>query len=214
MKLNELSPQQLAQLYRQELTSAFPPEELKPLRSMLSLMEQGRYQALGLYDGEDLVAYALIWLEPGCPFALLDYLGTMAGLRDRGLGGRMLDLLAEHYAHFRGIFGEAEAPENGDPAGEPLRRRRLAFYQRNGFRYGGYDCALFGVHYRALIRGAEDVTAEERSRSISPSIAGTSRRHSISASYRSPSGPGSGPIPPDAGWKRKRTVFPNEHSGH
>ena len=76
MKLNELSPQQLAQLYRQELTSAFPPEELKPLRSMLSLMEQGRYQALGLYDGEDLVAYALIWLEPGCPFALLDYLGT------------------------------------------------------------------------------------------------------------------------------------------
>lgn len=123
MKLNELSPQQLAQLYRQELTSAFPPEELKPLRSMLSLMEQGRYQALGLYDGEDLVAYALIWLEPGCPFALVDYLGTMAGLRDRGLGSRMLDLLAEHYAHFRGIFGEAEAPENGDPAGEPLRRR-------------------------------------------------------------------------------------------
>ena len=48
MKLNELSPQQLAQLYRQELTSAFPPEELKPLRSMLSLMEQGRSQALGL----------------------------------------------------------------------------------------------------------------------------------------------------------------------
>lgn len=44
MKLNELSPQQLAQLYRQELTSAFPPEELKPLRSMLSLMEQGRYR--------------------------------------------------------------------------------------------------------------------------------------------------------------------------
>ena len=58
MKLNELSPQQLAQLYRQELTSAFPPEELKPLRSMLSLMEQGRYQALGLDDGGDLVAYA------------------------------------------------------------------------------------------------------------------------------------------------------------
>ena len=119
MKLNELSPQQLAQLYRQELTSAFPPEELKPLRSMLSLMEQGRYQALGLYDGEDLVAYALIWLEPGCPFALLDYLGTMAGLRDRGLGSRMLDLLAEHYAHFRGIFGRRRPLKTGTPPGSP-----------------------------------------------------------------------------------------------
>lgn len=196
MKLNELSPQQLAQLYRQELTSVFPPEELKPLRSMLSLMEQGRYQALGLYDGEDLVAYALIWLEPGCPFALLDYLGTMAGLRDRGLGSRMLDLLAEHYAHFRGIFGEAEAPENGDPAGEPLRRRRLAFYQRNGFRYGGYDCALFGVHYRALIRGAEDVTAEELLQ-VHQSIY---RRHFPPALYQRfiqiPLRPGERPNPP------------------
>lgn len=163
---------------------------------MLSLMEQGRYQALGLYDGEDLVAYALIWLEPGCPFALLDYLGTMAGLRDRGLGGRMLDLLAEHYAHFRGIFGEAEAPENGDPAGEPLRRRRLAFYQRNGFRYGGYDCALFGVNYRALIRGAEDVTAEELLQ-VHQSIY---RRHFPPALYQRfiqiPLRPGERPNPP------------------
>ena len=109
MKLNELSPQQLAQLYRQELTSAFPPEELKPLRSMLSLMEQGRYQALGLYDGEDLVAYALIWLEPGCPFALLDYLGTMAGLRDRGLrrgrGGGADRPLSARRAHFSTAAG-------------------------------------------------------------------------------------------------------------
>ena len=161
MKLNELSPQQLAQLYRQELTSAFPPEELKPLRSMLSLMEQGRYQALGLYDGEDLVAYALIWLEPGCPFALLDYLGTIEGRRSQGLGTIMLDLLAGYYNDYRGIFGEAEAPEGGSPEGEELRRRRLGFYLRNGFRYGGYDCALFGVHYQTLIRGREDVTPGE-----------------------------------------------------
>ena len=33
--------------------------------------------------------------------------------------------------------------------------------QSPGFRYGGYDCALFGVHYRTLIRGDVDVTAEE-----------------------------------------------------
>ena len=37
----------------------------------------------------------------------------------------------------------------------------LGFYERNGFRYGGYDCALYGVHYQTLIRGDEDVTAEE-----------------------------------------------------
>ena len=158
--LRELGLDGLHHIYHEHLSHAFPRMERKPLSAMEKLMAAGRYEALGLYDGEDLVAYALIWLEPGWPFALLDYLGTMAGLRDRGLGSRMLDLLAEHYAHFRGIFGEAEAPENGDPAGEPLRRRRLAFYQRNGFRYGGYDCALFGVHYKTLC-WAEPMPAEE-----------------------------------------------------
>ena len=161
MHLSKLNGQQLSQLYEAQLREDFPPSELKPLKAMLSLMAQGRYEALGLYEGEALLGYALLWLEPGVPFALLDYLGTLPGERDRGLGGRLLDLLAEHYRDFRGIYGEAEAPENGDPAGESLRRRRLNFYLRNGFRYGGYDCALFGVHYQALIRGSADVTAEE-----------------------------------------------------
>ena len=161
MKLNELTPAQLSQLYEAELKHDFPPEELKPLKAMLSLMEQGRYQARGLYDGEELLGYALLWLEPDVPFALLDYLGTIEGKRSRGLGAVMLDLLANYYKDYRGVFGEAEAPENGDPAGEALRRRRLGFYLRNGFRYGGYDCALFGVHYQTLIRGREDVTPEE-----------------------------------------------------
>lgn len=161
MELRELTQQQLKDLYEREMKRAFPPQELKPLGAMEKLRAQGRYEALGLWEGEALRGYALMWLVPGCPFALLDYLGTMEGQRGQGLGARMLDLLAEHYAAFRGIFGEAEAPENGDPAGEGLRRRRLAFYERNGFRYAGYDCALFGVHYQTLIRGGEDVTPGE-----------------------------------------------------
>lgn len=161
MELRELTPRQLSDLYHRELKNAFPPQELKPLKAMEGLQARGCYDALGLFDGEQLLGYALMWLEPGYPFALLDYLGTMDGIRGQGLGTRMLALLQEHYAQYRGIFGEAEAPENGDPAEEPLRRRRLAFYHRNGFRYGGYDCALFGVHYQTLILGDEDVTPEE-----------------------------------------------------
>jgi len=161
MTLNKLSAAQLADLYQIHMKRDFPPEELKPLKAMLTLMEQGRYDALGLYDGEELLGYALLWMEPDVPFALLDYLGTLDGKRGRGLGSTMLDLLADYYKDYRGIFGEAEAPENGDPAGEGLRRRRLDFYLRNGFRYGGYDCALFGVHYQTLIRGTADVTPEE-----------------------------------------------------
>ena len=161
MELKELTQAQLKSLYDTEMTRAFPPQELKPLASMENMRTQGRYQPLGLWEGASLLGYALMWLDPERPFALLDYLGTLEGQRNRGLGGRTLDLLAERYHEYRGIFGEAEAPENGAPEGESLRRRRLAFYERNGFRYAGYDCALFGVHYRTLIRGRADVTAGE-----------------------------------------------------
>ena len=161
MNLRSLTSRQLIDLYNSEMKRAFPPDELKPLKAMEGLREQGRYDVLGLWEGEQLLGYAMMWLEPGCAFALLDYLGIMDGHRDRGLGSTLLALLKEHYAHYRAIFGEAEAPENGAPEGEPLRRRRLEFYHRNGFRYGGYDCALFGVHYQTLILGGEDVTPEQ-----------------------------------------------------
>ena len=159
--LRPLSRKQVRRVYRWELSAAFPRAERRPLWNILRMMDDGVYDALGCWRGDELLGYALLWLEPGIPFALLDYLGTIQGKRSRGLGTAMLDLLADYYRDYRGIFGEAEAPENGDPAGEALRRRRLVFYLRNGFRYGGYDCALFGVHYQTLIRGREDVTAEE-----------------------------------------------------
>ena len=161
MHLKTLNAEELTALYRTELVNAFPPSELKPLKSMLNLMEQDRYEALGLYDEEGLHGYALTWLEPGIPFALLDYFGTLEGQRGSGLGTRMLDMLSEHYKDYRGIFGEAEGAFSQNPEEKSLQERRLAFYERNGFRYGGYDCALFGVHYLTLIRGDEDVTAEE-----------------------------------------------------
>ena len=161
MRLKVLTAGELTALYQTELVNAFPPSELKPLKSMLNLMEGKRYEALGMYDEKGLHGYALTWLEPGIPFALLDYFGTLEGQRGSGLGTKMLDLLAEHYRNYRGIFGEAEGVFSPDPEEAKLQQRRLDFYSRNGFRYGGYDCALFGVHYLTLIRGNEDVTAEE-----------------------------------------------------
>jgi len=161
MRLERLDAAALTRLYEGELVRAFPPSELKPLKSMLTLMEQDRYEALGMFDETGMHGYALTWLEPGVPFALLDYFGTLEGQRGTGLGSQMLALLAEHYKDYRGIFGEAEGAFSPDPDERSLQQRRLDFYYRNGFRYGGYHCALFGVHYLTLIRGDGDVTAGE-----------------------------------------------------
>ncbi|MGI5962106.1 MAG: GNAT family N-acetyltransferase [Lawsonibacter sp.] len=151
MMLIELSPGQLKDVYHTRMREDFPPTELKPLSTILALMRQGRYHAFGLSEETALVGYALMWQEPDVPFVLLDYLGTTPLRRGQGLGSQMLNLLAMRYCHLNGILAEAEAPESGPPENAPLRQRRLDFYYRNGFVYGGYDCALFGVHYKTLV---------------------------------------------------------------
>lgn len=161
MELKLLNKCETKTLYNQEMKRAFPPSELKPLSAIEDMRDKGRYEPLGLFEGDELLGYAFMWLEPGIPFALLDYLGVVEGKRGGGLGTACLDLLAERYRDFRGVFGESEAVSSPDPTEAALQRRRLDFYYRNGFRYGGYDCALYGVHYETLIRGNEDVTAEE-----------------------------------------------------
>lgn len=153
MELRLLTKEELTGLYQNELTAVFPGAELKPLKAMLRLMDMGCYDPLLVLDGEKPVGYALAWLPENREGALLEYFGVLRGLRNGGLGTAILGLLVERYGQ---IFGEAEIPEPGVPEEEnDLRRRRIGFYERNGFRVLDYECALFGVHFNCLYRGPE-----------------------------------------------------------
>ena len=150
--LRILTPEELALLYDAEMRDAFPPAELKPLASIEKLRALGRYEPLGMFDGEGtLLAYCLMWTDPEGSYPLIDYLGVPAALRNRGLGGRALALVKEHFSAAGGILADVEAEEAGDPAERDLRRRRLGFYARCGFVTLPYDSALFGVHYKVLL---------------------------------------------------------------
>ena len=152
MELKLLNKEELTGLYQNEMTVDFPKSELKPLSAMLLLMDTGRYEPLLVADGGRPVGYAIVWLPENREGALLEYFGVLRGLRNGGLGSKILGLLAERYGQ---VFGEAEAPDSDDPAENDLRRRRIAFYERNGFRVLDYECALFGVRFKCLYRGPE-----------------------------------------------------------
>ena len=152
MELKLLNKEELARLYREEMVFDFPKSELKPLNAMLRLMDMGRYDPLLVSEGGEPVGYAMLWLPADRNGTLLEYLGVLRGKRNGGLGSRILDLLAERYG---GLFGEAEAPVSADPAENGLRRRRIGFYERCGFRVLDYECALFGVRFNCLYRGPE-----------------------------------------------------------
>ena len=119
---------------------------------MLRLMDMGRYDPLLITQDGQAVGYAMLWLAGDRSGALLEYFGVLRGLRSAGQGSRILSMLSGRYGQ---LFGEAEAPCSHDPDINELRQRRIAFYERNGFRVLDYQCALFGVRFNCLYRGPE-----------------------------------------------------------
>ena len=150
MYLKTLSPEELKKVYETDLTEAFPPAELKPLRAMEAMRERGAYDPLCLYDeaGEAL-GYILLWKHEDGRYILIDYLCVPAGKRNGGIGGKLLEAAAAYYPKGTVFIGESEAP-TGDLETDKLILRRLGFYARNGAKTLGYDNALFGVHYKTI----------------------------------------------------------------
>ena len=160
MKLRTLSPEELAGVYQHHLSSAFPPAELKPLGAMEAMRERGVYDPLCL-EGEDgqQLGYMLLWKHLDGRYILIDYLCVPAGQRNDGVGSKLLQAVRDHYPADMVLLAESEAP-TGDAERDGLICRRLGFYARNGAAFLGYDCALFGVHYKTLC-WAEPMPAEE-----------------------------------------------------
>ena len=99
MELRRIPTSRWEPWYQNELCEAFPPNERKPLATMLSLAAEGRYELLGLFDGEALLGYATLWSDPEWPdYVMLDYLGVTAARRSGGLGGQILAELARREA--------------------------------------------------------------------------------------------------------------------
>ena len=140
-------------VYQRDLLEAFPRAELKPLAAMEGMWAGGRYKPYCLFDGEEILGEAFLWLgHPG--WGLLDYLCVSPRARNGGLGAAILKELARAEPGSV-IFGESEDPDDApDPE---LARRRLGFYARNGMRAAGYDTAMFGVHYKTLYLAREPV---------------------------------------------------------
>ena len=156
MELRIPSPEQLRTVYDRDLKEAFPAAELKPLGNMERMWAEGWYRPWCLFDGDNIVGEAFLWLgHPG--WALLDYLCVSAHSRNGGLGSVILQKLREREADTV-IFGESEAP--ADAPDPEMAERRLGFYARNRARTAGYDSEMFGVHYKTLYWAEEPVDDE------------------------------------------------------
>jgi len=148
--IKKLDADMLSMLYEQEMKQTFPRRELKPLKAMLRMQAENRYDVLGYYNEEGtLLAYACVCTaaEP----VLLDYLAVVAAHRGEGIGSAFLSALMNDKALYPAIMLEIEAVEDAlDESDHLIRARRQHFYERLGFVRTTTEAHVFGEHYWVL----------------------------------------------------------------
>ena len=149
LTLRQLDEAQLCEVYRERMRRDFPDSELKPLEMMLRMLRAGVYDALGVFDGDELVAYALVYRRAGGRVPLLDYLAVEPSRRGQGAGSATIELLKAHYrASADALFIECEQPDVApDTAGA---QARIRFYRHSGAKLTDLNVTLFGVDFRIL----------------------------------------------------------------
>lgn len=127
---------------------AFPCSERKPFHMIVAMHRRGRADVWVARAGTRFAGFATT--INGENMVLLDYLAVRDGMRNCGCGSAMLDFMKTAYAG-RGMLVEIEdafAPGND----LSLRRRRRAFYLKNGFVSQRVMASVFGVRMEILCR--------------------------------------------------------------
>lgn len=148
--IRKLDAQTLSEVYEREMKDTFPRAELKPLKAMLRMQAEGKYDVVGYFnDGGALLAYACL-----CTAArpvLVDYLAVTAAHRGEGIGSRFLSALAAEKDLYPAIMLEIEAVADAlDDDDRAMRARRQHFYERLGFVRTTTEAHVFGEHYWVL----------------------------------------------------------------
>lgn len=147
--LTVLNKENIEYIYNKYMISDFPPDELKPLGHLLRMVEEGLCTYYALYEGGEVLSYFGLCKTAG--YALVDYLAVNPAKRGQGVGSATLELLKEAADGNYIIIECEDVSATDDPAEKEIRRRRIAFYTRAGFRLTDIKARIFGVDYVLLV---------------------------------------------------------------
>ena len=105
------------------MTEAFPPEEYRPKERQKALFGDERYIVYVLKENGCTHGFLALWRLTGFYFA--EHFAICASERNRRLGSRFLEQVLQGLD----LPLVLEAEDRGDD----ISRRRMAFYERNGF---------------------------------------------------------------------------------
>ena len=141
LKEGKVYKEQVRLLYEE----AFPEEEKKPFPLMEEYAALGKAEILAVEeDGFAVLVMNLLSDD----VALLDYFAIAPDRREGGLGGKVIHKLLERFACQTYIF-EIEMQDEAAPNAAD-RKRRKAFYLRNGLKETGTFAHAYDTDFELL----------------------------------------------------------------
>ncbi len=128
-RLTELDPRQVTQLVA-IYEDSFPPEERTDLANHLDWIADGSRWLYAALRDDTVIGFALFVPHVALNIHLLEFLAVSRTARNGGLGGILLDHVAQKIDG--DIILEVESDDEGDKAERVMRQRRIGFYQRHG----------------------------------------------------------------------------------
>lgn len=137
--------------------TAFPVEEQIPYKDLMVLMDRMPLDFTAYYDNNEFIGFTIVY--PRKTFNWFWYFAVRSELRGKGYGQQILSRLIEEYKDYTNIL-DMESP---DQVCENLeqRKRRCAFYLRNGFRKTGVGKSFEGIDYTILMNGKGTFTLDD-----------------------------------------------------
>lgn len=167
IQLQLLSWSEIENIYHKHLVHDFPPQETKPLGSILKMFKEDSYFGYGMYEDNRLLAYAFFVSVPAPSsdsrslraYLLLDYLAVVPDIRGTGIGSKTLSMLKELLPEQSLVLIEAENPEAAaDTAELHVRQSRLRFYLNNRCLLSSVTTTVYGVNYVIFLLGTENLS--------------------------------------------------------
>ena len=157
MQTVQLNPAEENAQVRSLYESAFPKEEQIPWTDLMKLVKSMSLDFSVYSEDGNLVGLTVVYPRP--QFNWFWYFAVPETLRGNGIGQKILSQLLEKYRDRSNIL-DMESPKQVCE-NSAQRKRRHAFYLRNGFRDTGVGKSFKGIDYTILMIGEGTFTQRD-----------------------------------------------------
>ena len=137
---------------------AFPEGEVAPYDKFIELLDILDMDYIAYYDGDTLIGMTVAILMKNYNYGA--NMAVVENLRGKGYGQKILSYALERYKS-KLFLMEVESPKQLDAPNLEIRKRRYAFYLRNGIVDTDRYFTLNGVEYNIITTSKEPVAQED-----------------------------------------------------